>query len=206
MRVLATVAVGVLVVVAPACGSAVGAGSAGSPSDPVVSTPADSNPDTYGPPPPDFGAPPPGFEPTTAGDVNKGLPYTLVYPDGLGTPKLYSNPGVDMVALVYDSPVYGPVWLKEWPTQSDATSLKAWADRCAPGNGCQGDWSEVTLADGTPALLITDGADTSLTWFDGSVRFDLQAPVTMAGKDATAIGDAVQQAMATKTQTQTTAP
>ena len=43
--------------------------------------------------------------------------------------------------------------------------------------------------DSTPALLITEGADTSLTWFDGSLRFDLQAPTSLAGKDANRVAN-----------------
>lgn len=174
------------------CGSAVGQGGGGSQDQTVVSTPPDSNPDIYGPPPPDFMQPPPGFTKTTADAVASDLDFHLVVPDAFGEPTLYLNPGTQMVALVYDSPAYGHVWLKGWPAESDASMIKAWVAKCAPGNGCQGIWSQVSLADSTPALLVTKGADTSLTWFDGSLRFDLQAPTSLARNDPVSIANAVQ--------------
>jgi hypothetical protein len=155
--------------------------------------PPDSNAESYDLPPFDFTAPPPGYQTTTEQSATDQLGFTLVVPPGVGTSTVTAQPGTPNVSVVYSESSSGPFWLDEAPSETDQKSLEALAG-CGPSDGCQGMWEMTTLSDGTRALLITGGHNTALIWLNDGRRFDVIAPTSMTGKEASSIADAVQQA------------
>ncbi len=114
------------------------------------------------------------------------LPFTPISPPALGQPAdLYMHPGTQL-ALRYESPTYGRLWVYQRAGSVSAElaldSYERLVRDCAiPANACEGRWTMVVLKDGTRALLIEGdpairGNTTNVHWARSGMSYIVIGP------------------------------
>ncbi|MBD0347647.1 MAG: hypothetical protein ICV59_00720 [Thermoleophilia bacterium] len=139
-------------------------------------------------------------------DVNAAsrlLPFDPVVPDSLGEPKEVWVQENTQTALLYDSGAFGRFNVYEAQRDSNidlkvaVQGLKKLAADCAERGSCEGAVEKmISLADGTPALLIQGNPElphhtTSVLWFDEEISWNVVGPVaSFATAEAVAVANA----------------
>ena len=122
--------------------------------------------------------------PTTEGEAASHLAFDPVVPEALGEPLrlVMTTPDVagtrkeDLAfAVVYDHPDYGRFYIVQAVPQTTQAELESLAG-CDPSQGCEGEWSLVTIRSGVTALLIEGPVANSVIWLEDGVRFDVVGP------------------------------
>lgn len=86
---------------------------------------------------------------------------------------LETPPAEQAIGLVFDTAPYGDFEIVQDQTDMTSAQLKEIADGCDPAQGCQGEWTMVTLSDGTDALYIGGPTAHSVMWVTKGRRFNI---------------------------------
>ena len=143
-----------------------------------------------------------GFiDPSRVGSVSEAarhLPFTPHFTASLGQPfaiyvhRRVRDRGKQAVAYIYQHDLYGRFLVYQSRTRMTQADLEAHARRCPTLADCPTITRMVTLARGTPALLVAGPVSNGVIWLRHGIRLNAFGPTeTFSVADAQAVASAI---------------